>query len=143
MHHRSVSVRPLLLVSLLAAIALALMSAAAVSLAQGRDGTTLTVTHGPVTITLANPASDGHQLGDLRVTSLPLTDESGAAVGRLDSKSATVVACTTAASVRSSARPRYSRAAMTEANGTIIRIGACCCHRVRPSRARKPMPPNN
>jgi hypothetical protein len=88
--HRRMPVRPWLLVGLLAAIALCAMSLATGSLAQVRSGTTLTVTHGPVTITLANPTSDGHQLGDLRVTSLPLTDESGATVGRLDSTLTTV-----------------------------------------------------
>src|SRR4051794_30852015 len=88
--HRYMPVRPLFLVGLLAAIALAVMSVASGSLAQIRPGATLTVTHGPVTITLANPQSNGHQLGDLRVTSLPLTDESGATTGRLDSTLTTV-----------------------------------------------------
>jgi quercetin dioxygenase-like cupin family protein len=76
---------------LLAAIALCLMSFASGSLAHtGHGSSTFTVTHGPVTITLANPASDGHQLGDLRVTSLPIADESGVAVGRIDSTLTTV-----------------------------------------------------
>lgn len=42
------------------------------------------VYHGPVTITLADPASDGHQLGDLRVTSVETTDSDGSVIGRLD-----------------------------------------------------------
>lgn len=90
MPHRTLPGRLIFLVGLLAAIALALFSVAPASLAQGPGGTTLTVTHGPVTITLANPQSDGHQLGDLRVTSLPIADDSGATMGRLDSTLTTV-----------------------------------------------------
>jgi quercetin dioxygenase-like cupin family protein len=89
-HHRIVPVRPALVVGLLAVIALVLWSLAPASFAYDPDGTTLTVTHGPVSITLANPQSDGHQPGDLRVTSLPIADVSGATVGRLDSTLTTV-----------------------------------------------------
>ena len=46
--------------------------------------TVLTVTHAATTTTLTNPNSDGHQLGDLRVVSIPTRDESGGP-GRLDS----------------------------------------------------------
>lgn len=87
---RIVPVRPMLLVGLLAAIALAMLSLAPALFAHETDGATLTVTHGPVTITLANRQSDGHQLGDLRVTSLPIADETGATVGRIDSTLTTV-----------------------------------------------------
>ena len=89
-HRRIVPARPPLLLGLLAAIALALLSLGPTAFAHAGDGATLTVTHGPVTIALANPQSDGHQLGDLRVTSLPIADESGAAVGRIDSTLTTV-----------------------------------------------------
>jgi quercetin dioxygenase-like cupin family protein len=89
-HRRIVSARPPLMLGLLAAMALALLTFGAASSAHDGDGTTLTVTHGPVTIALANPQSDGHQLGDLRVTSLPIADEAGAPVGRLDSTLTTV-----------------------------------------------------
>ncbi|CAN5802212.1 hypothetical protein BH23CHL8_BH23CHL8_22320 [soil metagenome] len=49
-----------------------------------QDQLGLAVLHGPVAITLADPTSDGHQLGDLRVTSVATTDASGLALGRLD-----------------------------------------------------------
>lgn len=42
------------------------------------------VYHGPVVISLANAGSDGHQLGDLRVTSVATTTEDGEPLGRLD-----------------------------------------------------------
>jgi quercetin dioxygenase-like cupin family protein len=54
---------------------------------QGRPARSLTVTHGPVVTTLTTPGSDGHQLGDLRVVSLPLTGEATTGAGaaaRLD-----------------------------------------------------------
>src|SRR4051794_20448182 len=66
------------------------MSVASGSLAQTATATTLAVTHGPVTITLANPESDGHQLGDRRGPPLPIADESGTSVGRIDSTLTTV-----------------------------------------------------
>jgi quercetin dioxygenase-like cupin family protein len=46
----------------------------------------LTVLHGPVVTTLTTAGSDGHQLGDLRVASLPLSSEDGeeGSAGRLD-----------------------------------------------------------
>ena len=50
----------------------------------------LSVHHGSVVSTLANPASDGHQLGDLRVVSLPITDAAGHELGRLDATLTTV-----------------------------------------------------
>ena len=57
----------------------------------GRDASvpatrSLTVTHGPVVTTLTTSGSDGHQLGDLRVVSLPLSSQGGEedAAGRLD-----------------------------------------------------------
>ena len=42
------------------------------------------VFHGPTTTVLANPDSNGHQLGDLRVVSLPTVYASGDPAGRLD-----------------------------------------------------------
>ena len=53
---------------------------------QGRLARSLTVTHGPVVTTLTTSGSDGHQLGDLRVLSLPLSSEGGeeGAAGRID-----------------------------------------------------------
>jgi quercetin dioxygenase-like cupin family protein len=51
---------------------------------QGRITRSLVVTHGPVVTTLTTTGSDGHQLGDQRVVSLPLMDEAGAEAGRLD-----------------------------------------------------------
>ena len=41
--------------------------------------TVLTVTHGATGTTLASPNSDGHQLGDLRVVSLPNSGRVGSA----------------------------------------------------------------
>jgi len=37
-----------------------------------------------VTMTLSAPDSDGHQVGDVRATTIPTTDISGAVIGRLD-----------------------------------------------------------
>jgi len=51
---------------------------------------TLSVYHGPVEVTLTNADSDGHRLGDLRVTSVPTTDADGETVGRLDATLTTV-----------------------------------------------------
>lgn len=42
------------------------------------------VLHGPVSITIADPTSDGHRPGDLRVTSVATTDAAGRPLGRLD-----------------------------------------------------------
>jgi quercetin dioxygenase-like cupin family protein len=53
-------------------------------LALGRDTRSVTVTHGPVVTMLTTADSDAHQLGDLRVASLPLTAEDGSEGGRLD-----------------------------------------------------------
>ena len=79
------------LLAIIAIVALALVSLAPSALARGRGAGAMsyTVTHDAVTITLANPASDGHQLGDLRVTTVPVTGEDGQA-GRLDSTLTTV-----------------------------------------------------
>ncbi|MFV2063279.1 MAG: cupin domain-containing protein, partial [Chloroflexota bacterium] len=44
----------------------------------------LAIYHGPVTVSLADPDSDGHQLGDLRVTSVATTTADGEPLGRLD-----------------------------------------------------------
>jgi quercetin dioxygenase-like cupin family protein len=49
-----------------------------------RVGRTIEVLHGPVTMTLSAPDSDGHQVGDVRATTIPTTDASGAVIGRLD-----------------------------------------------------------
>jgi len=40
--------------------------------------------HGPISTTLINPNSDGHQLGDIRVFGFAVTDDAGAETGRLD-----------------------------------------------------------
>ncbi len=45
---------------------------------------TFAVTHGPITMILADSNSNGHQLGDLRTGSLPTADEHGREGGRLD-----------------------------------------------------------
>jgi quercetin dioxygenase-like cupin family protein len=50
----------------------------------------LSVYHGPVEVTLSDADSDGHRLGDLRVTSVPTTDADGETVGRLDATLTTV-----------------------------------------------------
>lgn len=42
------------------------------------------VTHGPITMFLADHDSDGHQFADLRVGSLPTYDKHGQETGRLD-----------------------------------------------------------
>ena len=44
----------------------------------------LTVHHGPVDVSLVNAGSDGHQLGDLRVTSVETSDADGQPLGRLE-----------------------------------------------------------
>ncbi len=44
----------------------------------------LKVYHPDVLTVLTSKGSDGHQLGDLRVTSVPVADASGANIGRLD-----------------------------------------------------------
>jgi quercetin dioxygenase-like cupin family protein len=69
------------LLSLLLALALV----PGVSAHEGVDGAAFAVTHGPVTTSLVGETSDGHELGDLRVTSLPIDwEEDGAPAGRLD-----------------------------------------------------------
>lgn len=80
------------LVALVAIVALALVALAPSALARGRGamGQTFTVTHDAVQTTLTNPGSDGHQLGDLRVTSIPVAVEGSDAVGQLDSTLTTV-----------------------------------------------------
>jgi len=80
------------LMTTVAIVLLMLVALAPTALGRGRlfDGTSLVVTHGPVEIALADPASDGHRLGDLRVTSVPTTDEAGNPLGRLDSTLTTV-----------------------------------------------------
>jgi quercetin dioxygenase-like cupin family protein len=47
-------------------------------------GRALVVLHGPVSIVLTDEASDGHQVGDLRATSIATTDADGEPIGRLD-----------------------------------------------------------
>jgi quercetin dioxygenase-like cupin family protein len=51
---------------------------------RGVPARSLTVTHGPVVTTLTTAGSDGHQLGDLRVVSIPLTGSDGSEAGRID-----------------------------------------------------------
>ena len=71
-------------------LALALLLAVGTAISVGaddreRDGTVrFSVFHDAVTTVLANPDSDGHQLGDLRVVSAPTHDKRGREVGRLD-----------------------------------------------------------
>ena len=50
----------------------------------GEHDVVFSVFHGPTTTVLANPDSNGHQLGDLRVVSLPTVFGSGDPAGRLD-----------------------------------------------------------
>ncbi len=45
---------------------------------------TLAIYHGPIMVTLVDEGSDGHQLGDLRVTSAVITNHDGEPTGRLD-----------------------------------------------------------
>ena len=80
------------LVAVLAIIALALVALAPGAVAHGRGamGASFTVTHDAVTTTLTNPGSDGHQLGDLRVTSIPVAVQGTDQVGQLDSTLTTV-----------------------------------------------------
>ena len=52
--------------------------------AKGPDKASFAVYHGPVEISLASIESDGHQLGDLRVTSADTTTADGDPLGRLD-----------------------------------------------------------
>jgi quercetin dioxygenase-like cupin family protein len=49
-----------------------------------RGRAAFSVYHGHAPITLVDASSDGHQLGDLRVTSIPTTTEDGTPLGRLD-----------------------------------------------------------
>jgi quercetin dioxygenase-like cupin family protein len=88
-HHQTSSV----------SVALALVLALLVSLAPGalaqvespppdtptstQPSRSLNITHGPVVTTLVTSGSDGHQLGDLRVVSLPVSSD-GSGSGRLD-----------------------------------------------------------
>ena len=73
---------PLSVTALLTSLLLLVVLAAPVS-AAGEKGS-LSVYHDPVVVTLTNASSDGHQLGDLRVTSTELTDEDGQVIGRLE-----------------------------------------------------------
>ena len=81
-----------LAVALLFSLALVapLSSAVASDDLDSDDQLVFSVFHGPVTSVLANPDSDGHQLGDLRVVSLPTEDAAGHIVGRLDATLITV-----------------------------------------------------
>ena len=65
------------------AVAAALLLWPARAPALAAEQVVLTVTHAATTTTLATANSDGHQLGDLRVVSLPIKDDSGG-MGRLD-----------------------------------------------------------
>ena len=49
-----------------------------------RGRAVFSVFHGPASVTLTDASSDGHQLGDLRVTSIPTTTKDGTPLGRLD-----------------------------------------------------------
>lgn len=76
------------LVSLLLVTAIAVPAAAADDFGKAveasRVESALSVYHGAASVTLAGTASDGHQLGDLRVTSIEITDADGTPWGRLD-----------------------------------------------------------
>lgn len=82
------------LMVLVAMVALALVAVVPSALARGPRGpmeaASFTVTHPAVKTTLTNPGSDGHQLGDLRVTSIPVQVEGSDMTGRLDSTLTTV-----------------------------------------------------
>ncbi|MGE3893858.1 MAG: hypothetical protein AB7G46_06625 [Alphaproteobacteria bacterium] len=58
--------------------------AAASAQALAADQAPFTVFHPPTTTTLTTAGSDGHQPGDLRVISLPVSDADGKPTGRLD-----------------------------------------------------------
>jgi len=91
MHQHRPSTSRLLAIIAVVVLALVTLAPATIARGNGPGGSSLTVTHEAVTITLANPASDGHQLGDLRVTTIPVADETGSdAIGRLDSTLTTV-----------------------------------------------------
>ena len=68
--------------ALLTSLLLLVVLAAPVSAA--RDKRSLAIYHDAVAVTLTNAASDGHQLGDLRVTSTETTDADGQVMGRLE-----------------------------------------------------------
>ena len=70
------------LVAVLTSLLLLVVMAAPVSAA--REKRSLAIYHDAVVVTLTNAASDGHQLGDLRVTSTETTDENGQVIGRLE-----------------------------------------------------------
>lgn len=78
--------RTIAVIPVLALLLLALLTPA--TLAQGRlilrGERTLTVTHGPVAISLIDATSDGHQLGDVRVTSVATATAGSDETGRLD-----------------------------------------------------------
>lgn len=80
------------LLAIVAVIALALVALTPAAFAHGRGAmeASFTVTHDAVQTTLTNPGSDGHQLGDLRVTSIPVAVEGTDQVGQLDSTLTTV-----------------------------------------------------
>ena len=74
---------------ILAAAAMLVMTVSSIRSAEASDRSreaklTFAVTHGPITMILADSNSNGHQLGDLRTGSLPTADEHGREGGRLD-----------------------------------------------------------
>jgi quercetin dioxygenase-like cupin family protein len=78
--------------AIVAVVALALLTLVPAAFARGPRGAhdDFSVTHAAVQTTLTTPGSDGHQLGDLRVTSIPVTVEGTGQTGRLDSTLTTV-----------------------------------------------------
>jgi hypothetical protein len=75
------------LISLIAVLVLTLGLVAPAFAAGDKDqrvGRAFAVYHGPVVMALSDADSDGHQLGDLRVTSVPTTDADGGSLGRLE-----------------------------------------------------------
>jgi hypothetical protein len=79
----------------------------------------LTVAHPPTSTTLTTKDSDGHQLGDLRVTSLPVSDTAGAPAGRLDALLITTAIDAPAAGDEI----RVTELVFTLENGDVIIVG--------------------
>jgi len=84
--HKEYYVRPLrshavALVVMVLALCMASLGPVA---AKGHEQPAFAVYHGPVEISLADALSDGHQLGDVRVTGVATTNADGEALGRLD-----------------------------------------------------------
>ncbi len=90
MSYRHPSPARLAALAALVALVLAAVGPSALALGRGVVAETFSVTHDAVQTSLTTPGSDGHQLGDLRVTSIPVVVEGSGAVGQLDSTLTTV-----------------------------------------------------